>query len=441
MIVPSPRLLALWAAAVLPLATAAGLFPAARAAALATMAAIVALAIADALGGRRGAARIEVGLEPVVRLTCGRPAAIRVVLRRSPAASRSTVVRLAPEGGDRLDWDPEELEVVWPAGALDARIEWRVRARERGRDRIRAVRVESPSPLGAWGVRRRVEVDCELRAYPDLGEPARKVAVRLWRRGAPGMHVARQIGRGREFDRLRDYVPGDPLDEIHWKATAKRGRPVSKVFRVERTQEVYVALDRSRLSGRRVDGEPALEASLRAALVLGVACRRFGDLFGVISFSDRVDRFVRAGAGRAHFNACRDALYDGHPRAVAPDYAELATFLRSRLRRRALVVVLTDLEDPVHAAAFLRAARVVASRHLVVTVGVKPPGVEPLFGAPAADLAQVYERLAGHRRWRRLEELRRALARAGIGLHLATAPGLVAETVGRYVEVKARQLL
>lgn len=441
MIVPAPRLLALWGAAAVPLAAAAGLFPAVRGAAFGGLVAVAVVAVADALAGRRGALGLAIRTEPVVRLTRGRTGALRFTLVRERPSGRDVTLRLAPEGGERLDWEPEELSTVLPAGAREARVEWPVRARERGRDRLAALRVERPSPLGLWGVRRRLEVDLELRVYPDLGESARRVAVQLWRRGAPGLHLARQLGRGREFDRLRDYVAGDPLDEIHWKATAKRGRPVSKVFRVERTQEVYVAVDRSRLLGRRIDGEPALEASLRAALVLGMACRRFGDLFGVVAFSDRVDRFVRAGSGRAHFNACRDALFDGEPRAVAPDFGELATFLRTRLHRRALIVVLTDLEDPVQAEAFLGAVRVLAARHLVLTVGVRHADVEPLFASAAESLPRVYERLAGHRRWRRLEELRRALARAGVGLHLTTAPALVAETVGRYVEVKARQLL
>src|SRR5690606_17940293 len=176
---------------------------------------------------------------------------------------------------------------------------------------------------------------------------------------------------------------------------------------------------------------------LQTALVLGIACRRFGDLFGVVSFADRVDRFVRAGAGRGHFNACRDALFAGRSHPVAPDFGELATFLRSRLRRRALVVVLTDLEDGAHADQFVRTMRIVAERHLVLALGLRPAGVEPLFARRAHDTRAVYERLAGHRRWRRLEELRRALSRRGIGFHLAAAPELVVEAVGRYVDVKA----
>src|SRR5439155_1828093 len=82
----------------------------------------------------------------------------------------------------------------------------------------------------------------------------RDLAALFLHRGAFGLHAERQVGKGREFEKLREYVPGDGYDEIHWKATAKRGRPITKVFQIERTQEIYVVIDASRLSARSVKG-------------------------------------------------------------------------------------------------------------------------------------------------------------------------------------------
>ena len=440
MIVPSGRLLSLWAAAGVPLAVAAGVLPGARGAALVGLAVLVGAAALDAALGRRRVAPFALELPAVVRLVRGREGEVAAVARHA-GEPRPARLRLALAAAPTVGFAPEEVELDWPVGAPAATVRWRAAAGERGRARLAEAALETASPLGLWRARRRLPVACELRVYPDLGAEARRVAVRLWRRGAIGQHVARQLGKGREFDRLREYLAGDPLDEVHWKATAKRGRLVSKVFQIERTQEVYVAIDRSRLAGRRFGDEPALESYLRAALVVGAATRRFGDRFGLLLFSDRVERFVRAGTGRTHFNLCRDALFDGRARAVAPDYGELAAFLRTRLRRRALVLLLTDLEDPAHAESFRGALRVVAERHLVLVFGLRGEGVEPLFASPAADAREVYRRLAGHRRWQKLEELRRALARAGIGFRLAASEGLVGEVVSRYAEAKARQSL
>ena len=106
-------------------------------------------------------------------------------------------------------------------------------------------------------MRRSQAAGCELRVYPDLRAERRQAAAVFLTRNGLGSHAQRQVGRGRDFEKLRDYVAGDSIEDISWKATARRQKPVSKVFQVERTQEVYVVIDASRLSGRSADGAPA----------------------------------------------------------------------------------------------------------------------------------------------------------------------------------------
>jgi uncharacterized protein (DUF58 family) len=236
---------------------------------------------------------------------------------------------------------------------------------------------------------------------------------------------------------------------VHWKATAKRGRPVTKVFQVERTQELYVVVDAARLSARIPDPtsglqRPAsvLERHLTAALLLGLAAERQGDLFGLVTFSDAVSTFVRARNGKSHFSVCRDAIYTLEPRAVTPDFAELASFLRLRLRRRALLVFLTDLDDPVLAESFTRHLEPLARQHLILVNMLKPPGVAPLFsGADVTDVDDVYERLGGHLRWQRLRELERNLQRRGVEFALLDDERLCAQLVTQYLNVKQRQAI
>src|SRR2546430_17663496 len=93
--------------------------------------------------------------------------------------------------------------------------------------------------------------------------------------------------------------------------------------------------------------ELTLERFITAALVLGLAAEQQGDLFGLVTFTDKVGAFLRARNGKAHYNACRDAVYTLQPQIVTPDFDELATFIRLRLRRRALLIFLTSLDDPV----------------------------------------------------------------------------------------------
>ena len=194
-------------------------------------------------------------------------------------------------------------------------------------------------------------IESEIRVYPNLLTERKHVAAIVLNRGTYGMHAQRQIGKGRDFEKLREYIPGDGYDEIHWKATAKRGKPVTKVFQIERTQEIYVIVDSSRLTSREVaipstDGTTTtLERFITASLILGLAAERQGDLFGLVTFSNQADSFVRAKNGEAHYAHCRDALYL-EPKLVSPDFEEMAVFFYAP-GRRALLVFLTELDDPV----------------------------------------------------------------------------------------------
>jgi uncharacterized protein (DUF58 family) len=297
-----------------------------------------------------------------------------------------------------------------------------------------------------------------VRVYPNLLAEKRSLASVFLPRGAPGAPAQRLVGRGREFEKLRDYVPGDGLDEIHWKATARRGRPITKVFQVERTQEVYVILDASRLAAREVittrgpvarDGaqplapssDPTIEHFVTAALVLALAAERQGDLFGLVTFDAQVRTFLRAASGGAHARACRETLATVEAAPVAPDFDELATFLRTKLRRRALLLFLTELDDPVLADGFTKAAGLLGRQHLVVAHGIRPPAARPLFTEDAGSVDEVYARLGGHLVWHALEELKGALGKRGVRLSFLPAGTLAAELVASYMSVKRRQLL
>ena len=379
-LVPSARLMWIFAAVGFPAAVAGALFPASRIAAGAAIAAVIILAIADAVLRNRTFAGIRVELPDLARLIQDRSAAIRVRIHNPRGKALAIRIGLAAPEGVEAEW--EDQQVMLPAGAAAADISWSCTPRRRGRYRVNAVYLEASSPLGLWAVRRQDSTPLELRVYPNL---RRDAALRALRRGTDGQHMMRQVGRGREFEKLREYLPGDGFDEIHWKATAKRGRPITKVFQVERTQEVYVVIDNSRLSARPVEEETVLDRAIKAALVVGAAAERRGDLFGLAAFATQVEAFVPARAGKTHYAACRDAINELRPRPVSPDFDEIATFLRLRLHRRALLLFLTSLDDPILAEQFARATRLLSRRHLVMAGMLRPPSARPLFSEPSTE--------------------------------------------------------
>ena len=440
---PSTRLLWL-VLGVAVLATVAGPLPELAALWVLALLAVTLVALADLALSLRDARPPLVAIPPVVRFAKDRPGAVPVTFANP--SGRAARVRFALGLPVVFAEAQTELLVDLPAGAPHARISWDCTPRRRGRFTGVVACGETGSRLGLWRLRTHAVLPGELRVYPNLFSERKSLAALFLDRGQLGVKLQRTVGRGREFEKLRDYLPGDGYDEIHWKATAKRGRPVTKVFQAERTQEVYVIIDASRLSARPVehDGitQTALERHLTAALVLLLAAQRQGDRFGVLAYDDRVRVFLRAGGGAGHYAACREALHALQPGEGTPDLAEIVRHLRTHLRRRALLVFLTDLGDPVLAEDFTRHARLLARQHLVLVNQLRPPGVAPLFsGAEVGGPDEIYARLAGHARWAEARALAQKLRPLGITATMLEDETMAAQLVTQYMRVKGRQAL
>jgi uncharacterized protein (DUF58 family) len=475
MIVPATRLLFWVAVIVAPFAALGGLVPGAVPIAALAVGGLAAWAGADAWRSRRRFEGVAVQLPPLIRLAKDRPGGLAV--RLTQTRPRNLKLRLGLALPAEIESPSPDLWTVLAEETRAASLVWPCTGRRRGRYRLGFCHLETPSPWGLWAVRRRQSLDAEIRVYPNLLTERRQVAALFLNRGAFGVHTQRLVGKGREFEKLREYVAGDSYEDIHWKATAKRGRPITKVYQVERTQEVYVVVDTSRLSGRWVSmplaaaenspgavaspgpaelpfPEPTaatapgtievtvLERYLTAALVLGLAAERQGDRFGMVAFGDRVHGFVRAKNGRAHYGICRDTFYALQPQEMSPDFNEVCSFIRLRLRRRALLVFLTALDDPVLAESFVSNVELICRQHLVLVNLLPPGGVRPLFSTPeVGSLDAIYEHLGGHVRWQQLRELQSTLQHRGVRLALLENERLSAQLVSQYLDIKRRQLL
>ncbi len=444
MIVPRTRLLLWIALIVLPFAAVAATVPGTTAIAAVCIGGLFAAVAADAFMSLGQLTGIRVQLPEVVRLQKDRPGVLEVRIHNESMTTRLLRIGFAfpreivPETDDRT--------VTLPANAALSRLDWPATPNRRGQYFLDRVYLESASPLGFWAVRASQEAKVELRVYPNLFDERKNVAALFLRRGQLGAHAQRVAGQGRDFEKLREYVPGDSSDEIHWKASAKRGHPVTKVFQVERTQEVYVIVDASRLTAREIDlsgsRTTVLERYVTAALILGLAAEQQGDQFGLITFSDRVLSFVRAKSGQAHYDACRDRLYTLHPQSVTPDFEELCSFIRLRLRKRALLIFLTALDDPMLAENFAKASDLISRQHLMLVDMLQPVGANPLFSDEnVANIDDLYRRLGGHLQWSQLRELENVLRRRGVRLSLLDPERLAAQLIAQHADVKRRQLL
>jgi uncharacterized protein (DUF58 family) len=437
MIVPRTRLLLWFALVALPLAALATMSRGGLYYGLGGIAAFLALLGWDAWRACSKLGELSVELPPVVRMQRDREAQIPGRVRNG--SRRGRVVRFGLAFPRQIVASGEEIVATLPAGSEFSGLAWTCRPAKRGQYFLKQYFLEAESRLGFWAYRETRQTSCELRVYPDFFDERKHVAALFLNRGQLGIHAQRQAGKGRDFEKLRDYIPGDSYDEIHWKASAKRGRPVTKIFQVERTQEVYVVLDASRLMARE---STLFERYITAGLLLGIAAEQQGDSFGMIAFSDRVLHFARARSGKAQFNVCRDMLYALESQGVTPDFDELATFIRTRLRKRALLVFLTALDDPAIGESFLHAIDLICHQHLILVNMLRPAPAQPLFSDGAVSSTdEIYSKLGGHLLWQDLREMGKVLQRRGVRFSLLERETLSARLVTQYMNVKAMQLI
>src|ERR1700730_11186240 len=448
MIAPRTSLVAWAAVIVLPLSILAGVLGSFRGISILGIAVFALVSLIDLLLGLGKYRQLEVSLPAVIRVTAGR--AFQLDLKLNGSRSRRGAIRLAVDLPPSIKSEQSHTTVRIDGLISNLAVPVKALSDQRGTYLIRRVFFDWVSPFRFWVFREKRVLDCEIRVYPDLALEGRKIAHFL-DRGGFGVHRQRQIGRGREFEKLREYEAGDSFDSIDWKATAKRHKPITKVFQVEKSQEVYLAIDSSRLSARGLSSSSSyssssssssseqtiLERSIAAALLAGATAERQGDLFGLITFSDKVDQLARARSGSLHFNHCRDLLINLQPKLVAPDFEDIAATLLNRLTKRSLLIFLTSLDDSVTGENFLLAARFLARRHLVMAIMLLPPGTQPLFSPPGVEHSdQIYENIAGHLHWAKLQELRKQLLQAGVLFHLAPGENFTVTVVSEYLATK-----
>jgi uncharacterized protein (DUF58 family) len=287
------------------------------------------------------------------------------------------------------------------------------------------VGIERQSRFRMWRLRQWFDMPEPLRIDADL-RPGRQEILRspVYR-----MLVASQqtpwTGHGREFERLREYQPGDTYSEIAWKSTARRGVPVTRLFQWEQKQEVYFVVDQSRVSALAVhpstDSESAplqtraprrmLDLAVETALVGATVALEMGDEFGLVTYADGAKSWLRAGSGQSQFHRLRDCLLNIEPLPANADYETLFADIRVRLRRRAYLVLLADLTERSISDSLRRGVGLVRSSHALLMTSILPTHVRPAF-SPRKDLntdEDVYAALAGDRENQRLGALARQL--------------------------------
>ena len=336
-----------------------------------------------------------------------------------------------------------ENDAVAVAPRGSASIELRIIGRSRGETPLGDAALRVRTPVGLVTRTLRYPLADRITVAPSLAGVRRfRWLVVHERLAAAGVRDARRRGEGSSFARLRDYAVGDDPRHIDWKATARRGHPITREFTVEQSQTMYVLVDAGRSMTQFAGDFPRFEYALSSALVLADVAVRAGDRVGAMVFDDQLRALVPAQRGTAALNALRSALVPVQPSFVEPDYSAAFRALALRQRKRALIVMLTDVIDARAARALLAHLTRGASRHLAVVVALRNEALLSVSTRRTShDAGSLYLRAATEEL---LDERAVALQRmrdAGVVVLDVAPDAMAAAVVSQYLELKARGAL
>jgi uncharacterized protein (DUF58 family) len=377
--------------------------------------------------------RMTVGVKNRVTLQIHNP---------SSSALRLTIRDDIPAGWRAV---PDEVSVIVPAFAR-REAHYEVIPHERGDHVFGDLHVRTDGIFGLGARLLTIASERNVRVYPNvLGAGGQDLASRLGDLRSIGFRNVRRSGGGGEFDQLREYVQGDAFRDLDWKSSAKRLRPVTRVMRDERSQNVLLALDVGRLMAIRLtEGDTAttkLDHTIRAALLLAWVALRHGDRVGLILFAEDVHKFVPANRGPGQYRVLLEALYAVKANSAYVDFRRFVEFLRIRVPRRSLVVMFSDLLDDTHALPLAEHLAGIRNKHLPVCVTMQDAIAERLAASTVSSREQAYERAAAADLLNDRDNVKAHLRRSGVGLVEAPVGSLAVDTVNRYLEIKARNLL
>lgn len=302
------------------------------------------------------------------------------------------------------------------------------------------VTLRSLGPLGLAGRQRTVPVPGKVRALPPFESrrllPSRLAALRQ----LDGRSAVRIRGQGTEFDSLRDYVEGDDVRSIDWRASARHGSTVVRTWQPEKDRHIVLVLDTSRTSAVRVGDAPRLDAAMDAALLLASLASAAGDRVDLLAGDRQVHARVVGSPRTTLLNDLVTAMAPLEPALVEADWSRLAGEVTRISRQRALLVLLTPLDPAAVAESLLPPLTVLAGRYRVLVASVADPEIGRLLDE-RDDAEQIYRAAAAARDVAGRERTRAALSRLGVDVVEAEPRPLPAALADRYLTLKARGLL
>lgn len=256
-----------------------------------------------------------------------------------------------------------------------------------------------------------------------------------------GLKKIRRIGHSMEFEKIREYVKGDDYRTVNWKATARRNQLMVNQFQDEKSQHVYSVIDKGRLMKMPFEQMTLLDYAINASLVISNIALKKGDKPGLVTFSQKVTTLLPADSRGAQMNKIQEALYREKTNFMDSNFELLNATIHKKVSQRSLVLLYTNFESLQSMRRQLRYIRSLAANHLVVAIFFENTELKDFIERPATDTEEIYQKAIAEKFAYEKRQIVKELKIHGIHSVLTPPEMLTVNTINKYLELKARDLI
>lgn len=317
-----------------------------------------------------------------------------------------------------------------------------VRPTERGEYHYGGLQVFVGSPLGLAQRKFSFNQDAMVPNYPSFLQ-LRKYELMAFTNKLKdfGLKKIRRIGHTMEFEQIKDYVQGDDVRNINWKASAKRNQLMINQFQDEKSQPVYSVIDKGRVMKMPFEELKLVDYAINSTLVISNIALKKGDKAGMFSFSDKVSNQVMAQKRASQMNLILETLYNLDTDFKESDFGRLYVDIKRTITQRSLLLLYTNFEtmDALHRQ--LPYLQAIAKNHLLVVIFFENTELKELVKTPATTTHEIYQKTIAEKFIYEKRLIVNELNRYGIQTILTEPQQLTVNTINKYLEIKARGLL
>ena len=380
------------------------------------------------------------------RLSIGRTNPISIRVSNTGSAVLHCIGRDDYPEGMEIDFKDFVFDLQ-PAGM--SVIEYNITPNRRGAYKLGHFTLRYRSVIGLFWRQVRFGLAREIKVFSDL-HALQELSLKLSRSSAQGEFHQRKRGHGTDFSSLREYAAGDPADKIDWKATARRDRPIIRTYETEQEQRLVILVDAGRMMISDLSGLTRFDHALNSALALALTGLTFNDQVGFGIFADKPLAYLPPRRGKGYLKKILEITHAVQPTMVEPDYATALSHFASLQKGRCLIVVFTDLTDPLGSKALLQGLSSLSPRHLPFCVTLKDKQVTETANKELTNmldddrqkkLDMVFERAVAIDLLEQRELALSVLQRQGCLVIDCAPEDLSNKVVNKYLDIKMRNSL